>query len=161
MSRPLQENDINRVLRDGLQAQPLPQPEPDFDDRVLKALRSRRPWWQSLWFSVRPVVSTAACSMVVMLAILHWGLKTPEISSFNHPAPNAAPTSSQARVTMAMLDKALDQPNLQFGTFARLIELRNSGAEPPALRPPRIAPGHPPEPRRRDGLAPHRDAILA
>ncbi len=162
MNNQRDDNQIDGVLRYGLQAQPVPQLGPDFDEIVLAALRSRRPWWQSLWFSARPIVSAAACSMIVMLAVSHWALQPPARVSVSSPAPVTAPMPSQAGVTTVMLDKALDQPNLQFGTFARLLEQYRPNANiSPPLRSPRSAPSRPPEPRRRDGLAPHREALLA
>ncbi|HEX5322158.1 MAG TPA: hypothetical protein VFW40_00130, partial [Capsulimonadaceae bacterium] len=120
MNNRADENRIAEALREGLRAQPVPQTGADFDDRVLAALRNR-PWWQALWLSARPIVSTAACSMIAMLAILHFSLQPPAPAFNPHPATNPPLPTGRVGVAMAALDKALDRPDLSFGTISLLL----------------------------------------
>ena len=159
-----------QALRDGLRRIPVPQPGPDFDDRVIAALQvRRRSWWLTLLGFARPMASAAACSLVATLALLHWSLSTPAAKSATPaavPPPAATATSTPAGegFTMAALDRALSQPDLREGTIARLLESPETLPDP-VLTPPAPPPASPVRPRkppdRRDGLAPHRDPFLA
>lgn len=96
------------ALRAGLYAQPVPNVSPDFNDRVLAALRRPAPWWQLWWQSARPVAISAAGSLCLTLVLLHWSLNAPL------PPPSRVPATSVASrsATMPSLDALLNRPNL-------------------------------------------------
>ncbi len=145
------------VLRAGLRALPVPQASPDFDTRVLAALRaaapSRPPWWQTLWQTchrgLRPVLGSAAFSLVGMLLLLR--------GTGDAPGDAARPAASShiqaSAVTRAgaerriALDEVLDRPNLS--ALSLLAQQRTVVANPippPAGRAPQ-AGGRRPAPQ--------------
>ncbi|MCW3100484.1 MAG: hypothetical protein JWL77_6102 [Chthonomonadaceae bacterium] len=63
-------NEADVALRQGLHRLPVPEVASDFDARVHAALCRPTPWWRLLWAEARPVLSTAACSLLVTLAAL-------------------------------------------------------------------------------------------
>jgi len=65
-----EENRADVALRQGLRDLPVPETSSDFDARVHAALRRPEPWWRALWEQARPVLTTAACSLLVTLALL-------------------------------------------------------------------------------------------
>jgi len=106
---------LDRVLRDGLGALPVPDPSPDFDARVLLALRAPTPWWQRLWQPARPLLLGASCSLAVTLVLLHWTLSAPTAAPF----PSAAPPGLAATPARApSLDAVLDRSDLRAGSLA-------------------------------------------
>lgn len=159
------DNLIEDILGNALRRVRVPEPSADFDDRVIAALRARRTWWQALLLAARPVASAAACSLVVMLAALHWALPANSSSSQHpQPAPLSAPVApAQDTVTLAALNKALDRPDLRFGTIDLLFAASTppepaANSRAPANPPPA---GRPPAPPKRDSLAPHSEPVLA
>lgn len=63
-------NEADAALRRGLSRLPVPDVASDFDARIHAALRRPTPWWRLLWTQARPVLSTAACSLLVTLVLL-------------------------------------------------------------------------------------------
>ena len=61
-------NEADAALRRGLSRLPVPDVASDFDARIHAALRRPTPWWRLLWTQARPVLSTAACSLLVTLS---------------------------------------------------------------------------------------------
>ncbi len=104
------------ALRHGLRGLPTPVPSPDFDDRLLAALRGPRPWWQTLWPQARPVLAGAACSALLTLAALSWSLQTPTPALPAVSAAHAAPRP----LDMTALDHLLDRPGLSAASLARI-----------------------------------------
>ncbi len=136
--RNLPEDELDMLLRQGLHAQPLSAASPDFDARVLAALRvCPSPWWQRGWQSAKPLLAGASFSLIVTLIALHWSLSAP--ISPNLSLPGAEGPSIAAR-PLPSLDTLLNRPNLTAGA------LTAAWNEPPAPAPPA---GRPPEPRRR------------
>jgi hypothetical protein len=109
------EERADRALREGLERLPVPEASPEFDARVLAAVRQPVPWWQALRAPLRPMLSGAACSLVVTLALIYWSSRLPATV---RPA-NAAPTGS-----IAALDQSLDRPDLSVFSHTRLSALR-------------------------------------
>ena len=114
---------VRQALRDGLRALPVPDVSPDFDSRVLDALRAPRPWWRRVWEPARPLLLGTSCSLSVTLVLLHWTLIAPA------PQPHPNKTSIlggqeqeqvQARrpVRAPSLDRLLDRPDLRAGSLA-------------------------------------------
>lgn len=113
MREPPDDLRLGSALRDGLRALPVPDVSPDFDARVLDALRAPGPWWQRLWEPARPLLLGASCSLTVTLVLLHWTLTAPApvVGGLERPqasAPARAPS----------LDRLLDRPDLRAGTLA-------------------------------------------
>ena len=115
--------DLGSALRDGLHTLPVPLVAPDFDARVLDALRAPLPWWRRVWEPARPLLLGASCSLSVTLVLLHWTLTAPA------PRPHPNKTSIlggheqeqvQARrpVRAPSLDRLLDRPDLRAGSLA-------------------------------------------
>lgn len=114
MSDALEETPLDQALRDGLRALSVPETAPDFDTRVLAALRSPQPWWHRLWQPAKPLLLGTSCSLVVMLLALHWTLSAPVLSA--PPLLGAGGASQTARAPS--LDALLDQPNLSAGSLS-------------------------------------------
>ena len=136
--------DLGAALRDGLRALPVPDTTPDFDARVLDALRAPVPWWRRLWGPARPLLLGASCSLSVTLVLLHWTLTAPapqapilggqekageeQSYSLRHPqnwgrgGPSAPP-----------LDRLLDRMDLRAGSLAAAWAVPPSN--PPDRRP--------------------------
>ena len=130
-------------FRDALRELPTPPPSPDFDARVLDALRLPPPWWNwrawawhALWPTLRPVVLGASGSVCVTLLALHWTLSAPV--SLPRP-PAASSTLAAAPARLPSLDALLSRPDLSAGTFAAWA----------SLPPPPAPPENRPLPRRR------------
>ena len=101
------DNQAAQALRVGLYAQPVPQVSPDFNDRVLAALRRPTPCWRVWWQSARPVAISAAGSLFLTLVLLHWSLNAPL------PTPRITPVSLAASsAPLPSLDALLNRPNL-------------------------------------------------
>jgi hypothetical protein len=123
---------LDKALRDGLNALPMPAPSPEFDARVLAALCASRPWWLRLWEPAKPLLLGASCSLVVTLLALHWTVTAPILvplppilgeSERSRPEPGSAPS----------LDALLEQPHLSAGTLASVWTA--SPPTPPSRRP--------------------------
>ena len=112
---------LGQSLRDGLHALPVPAVAPDFDARVLAALRAPTPWWRRVWEPARPLLLGASCSLSVTLVLLHWTLTAPA----PRPHPNKTSIlggqeqeSVQSREPARTLDRLLDRPGLRAGSLA-------------------------------------------
>ncbi len=114
MSDALEETPLDQALRDGLRALPVPETAPDFDARVLAALRVPAPWWRRWWEPARPLLLGASCSLAVTLLALHWTLSAPVLSA--PPLLGVGGSSRSARAPS--LDALLDQPNLSAGSLS-------------------------------------------
>jgi hypothetical protein len=120
MFDPLDGRRLDRALRDGLRALPVPEASPDFDARVLLALRAPQPWWRRLWQPARPLLLGASCSLAVTLVLLHWTLSAPTAA----PRPpilgeSERPVAAPARAPS--LDAVLDRPDLRAGSLAAVL----------------------------------------
>jgi len=119
---------LRQALRDGLHALPVSPVAPDFDARVLAALRAHVPWWRRWWEPARPLLLGASCSLPVTLILLHWTLSGPapqppilgEQQTIQAAAPARAPS----------LDALMDRPGLRAGSLAA------AWAAPPLDPPP-------------------------
>ena len=81
---------------------PVPAGSPDFDERVLRDVRSPgEPWWRRLAAPMRPALAGAACAVPLMLVLINWSIET--------PSP-ASPLRPVARTELT--DKVMDQPYL-------------------------------------------------
>ncbi len=149
-----EENEADRALRRGLRSLPVPALSADFDARVRAALRRPTPWWQRLWTPVRPVLSMAACSCGVTLALLHWFTAIPLVPPGpSHFGALDAVASARGRARLEALDRQIDGMELSTATLRGL-----SAVERPPLATQNIAPPAPPEPRH---AAPERRSQLA
>ncbi len=114
MSDASEETRLDRALRDGLRALPVPETAPDFDARVLAALRVPLPWWRRWSEPAKPLLLGASCSLIVMLLALHWTLSAPVLSA----PPLLGGGGSSQTVRAPSLDALLDQPNLSAGSLS-------------------------------------------
>jgi hypothetical protein len=110
-------DDSEAALRAGLRRLPVPETRSaaEFDANVRAALRQRLPWWLTLWTTARPLLSGAACSLAVMLALLQWMSRTPVA-----PHPRTASESREA----AALDPTLERADLSTASLCGLAGLR-------------------------------------
>lgn len=141
------------VLRAGLRALPVPQASPDFDTRVLVALRAAPPrpwgqtWWQTCQRGLRPVLGSAAFSLIGMLLLLRGTGDAPGDAA----RPAASSQIQASAVTRAgaerriALDDVLDRPNLSALSLLARTVVANP-VLPPAGRSPQ-AGGRRPEPQ--------------
>lgn len=129
------------TLAEALRSLPSPTSSPDFDDRVLAALRVPTPWWQHLWQPAKPLLLSISGSCVLTLLLLHTALHGPAAAP---PLPPAALSALAAARRVPSIDTLLDQPNLCAGSLTAawnsLPTLSAGGAEAAAMRP---------QPRRR------------
>ena len=130
------------TLAEALRSLPVPTLAPDFDDRVLAALRVPVPWWHRLWQPAQPLLLGASGSFVLTVLALHLTLSVPQTPPAFAPAtlPNVA---AAPKVPLPSVDALLDRPNLCAGSLvsARTAPLPPEAAPEPPLRRP--------EPRRR------------
>ena len=133
MFRPLRDFEDNEgseahiALREGLHGLPVPSTSADFDARIHAALSQPTPWWRSLLPLARPVLSTAACSLLVTLALLK-GLSG--IAASHSPQGAASPGEAVAYGSRDRLD-ALESSDFPaglngFGTLSRPLPARQS-----------------------------------
>ena len=86
--KPESETDV--ALRESLRLLPVPDASPEFNLRVHAALQQTPPWWRTLWIHARPILSGAACSLLVTLVLLKTlSTTTPLPQRISHPATNA------------------------------------------------------------------------
>jgi hypothetical protein len=131
-------------LANALRGLPVPELSPEFDERVLAALRVPIPWWQCMWQPAKPLLLGTSCSFALMLLLLHWTLTAPIPSSLASPLSGAGGLIGRSTVASPpSLDALLDSPNLTAGSLAAAWNA------PPAPIPP---VGLRPEPRRRAQL---------
>lgn len=143
MSEVPEETALHNALRDGLRALPFPETSPNFDDRVLIALRAPQPWWQRVCQPAKPLLLSASCSLAVMLLALHWTLSAPVSLA---PPERGDGRQAAAPVHLPSLDALLDQPHLSAGSLTLwdgLLAPHASGAGQPS------SPDSRPEPHRR------------
>ena len=77
MFDPREEDSAESFLRLGLRELPVPEISADFEANIHAALSQPLPWWKTLWTGAKPVLSGAACSLVIMFALLPWATKMP------------------------------------------------------------------------------------
>ena len=116
------------ALREGLRALPVPALSPDFDARVLAALCAGPSPWQMFLQSLRPALGGLACSLVVMLGLIYGATRAP----VGAPDVTAA-ASPRTTISAAVIERALDSPNLRADTLRRLWAAQT----PPAALDPR------------------------
>ena len=142
---------LDQALRDGLRALPVPPVGPDFDARVLRALRAPTPWWRHWWEPARPLLLGASCSLGVTLVLLHWTLAAP----LTAPRPQILGESERpvaaAPPHAPSLDALLDRPGLRAGSLAA------AWGNPLAPNPGGTG-GNMPPPDRRSGPPRHAQA---
>lgn len=63
------------ALRHGLRDLEVPEPSPDFDERVLAAVRGRSPLREIFLSYLRPALATASASAVATLLLVHWSTR--------------------------------------------------------------------------------------
>lgn len=125
------------ALREGLRSLPVPETAPDFDARVLDALRRPAPWWQTAWASLRPVLSAAACALVVLLPLLSSADARPDRMPL--PLQTASPRSTARAFSP---DSIAANPNLRGDTLHPLgLPLQNRPAQVAPPEPKPAAPG--------------------
>lgn len=138
-------DDWEAALRQELRSLPCPPVSADFDVRVLTALSAPPPWWQSLWQQARPLLTGAACSLVVTLTLVSWSLRAPTA-----PPPAATPPVAARPLDMTALERLLDRPRLSAASLAGWDVPPPSPADRPRT-PPRPSE-HAAGPERRSSL---------
>ncbi len=149
------------TLRAGLRALPIPDPGPEFDARVLAAVRERRrsSGWRAFFAgwstALRPVLGGAACSTLVMGVLLRGLTATPTaalIPAAQAASGDGAPVFVAALASPAALDAVLERGgDLSVASF--------TGGQPallraPAPRPRLVSPPPPPRTRKRGAALP-------
>lgn len=114
MSELPEEARIEMALREGLRSLPVPDTSPDFAARIHAALRRPVPWWQMLWVHARPVLGAGACSLIGMLALLHWTAQM----------PLTPPATTLQRTDTTALNRVLESPSLATASLDGLSSLR-------------------------------------
>ena len=128
-------SDTRPTLAEALRSLPVLAPSPDFDNRVLSALRVPLPWWRRLWQPAQPLLLGASGSCGLTLLLLRLTLSAPQTVP---PLPFSVPIVASAPAPLPSVDVLLDRPGLCAGSLAAW----NSA---PIVEP---APRRP-EPRRR------------
>jgi hypothetical protein len=126
-----QGNEADVAFRQGLHQLPVPEVAADFDARVHAALRRPTPWWRLLWTQARPVLSTAACSLLVTLVLLKgWGPS----ERLLQPTRQGALIASGAweRIEAADSSDLSSAPLRGFATLRRPLTIKESS---PKARP--------------------------
>jgi len=135
-------DDWEAALRQELRGLPCPPVSADFDARVLTALSAPPPWWQSLWQQARPLLTGAACSLVVTLLLVSWSQRVPTMLP---PAP-LTPVAARP-LDMTTVDRLLDRPDLSAASLAAWATTPPAPADRP--RTPLRPSEHAAEPRYR------------
>ena len=104
---PESESDV--ALRESLRLLPAPDVSSDFNARIHAALQQPTPWRQMLWTHARPVLSGAACSLLIMLTLLK-ALSTAATTPQHllHPAAAGATLAYRTRERMDELVRSND-----------------------------------------------------
>jgi len=91
------------ALREGLRAQPMPTVSAGFDERVMRAVRGRSPFWEPLMSAFRPALATAAVATVVTTLLISpkWASPDPAI------AASAPPTSRREALAASVERRAV------------------------------------------------------
>ena len=126
-----QGNEADVAFRQGLYQLPVPEVASDFDARIHAALRRPAPWWRRLWTQARPVLSTAACSLLVTLVLLKgWGPS----DHLLQPTREGAPIASGALEHANALDSS-DLSGMPLHGFATLRRPLAAKESPPKTEP--------------------------
>ncbi len=136
-----EQDDWEWALRQGLRDAPSPPVSADFDARVLDALARPQPWWQALWEQARPLLTGAACSLVVTLLLVSWSQRIPTASPFSAPI---TPVAARP-LDMNTVDRLLDRPHLSAASLAAWATTPPAPADRP--RTPLRPAEHAAEPR--------------
>lgn len=121
----------DRALCEGLGLLTVPQVSPGFDARVLGALKRRTPWWRTAWPTLRPVLSGAACSLLIMLAVLHWTALMPV---------DARAQQSSATTNLASTGSAIGNDMDGLGALSASYLFRANALSALSLQAPEQAP---------------------
>jgi hypothetical protein len=115
-----EENKADIALRLGLRGLPVPDTSSDFDARVHAALRPPPPVRQMLWTYARPVLSAAACSLLITLALLKGLAATSAVQErLSQPVGIGAMVAYGTRQRMDALDSS-DPSAASLSGFATL-----------------------------------------
>lgn len=139
--------EMTAILRQGLSALPVPDISPDFDDRILQALKARPSRWQDLLLATRAGLPGAACALLVMLVLIRMtgsALQTADRMDTHTSPAMAAREESAGRAILAQFDSS-------FGAPVSRVEMLRSPRRPapvsPAVVPP--TPANPPNTSKR------------
>jgi len=105
------------ALRRELRGMDVPEPSPDFDQRVLSAVRGRSPLREVFLSYLRPALATASVSTVVTLLLVHWSTRpvhTVEAADVPPPAtqPQRAPDTD-------LVERLLNSPRPTYLIFMK------------------------------------------
>src|SRR5579859_2543363 len=118
---------LDGLLRQGLRGMPVPMVSADFDERVLDAVRPRRPWWWIDWaregapLLVQTTAGALACILTVGVTLLLGGVRTIRFSP-----------GQVAQSTVAAVLQAADTGQVSAATLL----LRHSAPPPPVKQSP-------------------------
>ena len=105
----LSEDDrADMALREGLRKLPVPSTSSAFDARIQSALSRPLPWWHALWPTLRPVLTTGFCSLLVTLALLHWSAQNPI-----RPQPGSGSAATDILAVNSMAEGDLSRATLR------------------------------------------------
>jgi len=128
----LPESETDVALRESLRLLPVPDASPEFNVRVHAALQQPTPWWRPLWIHARPVLSGAACSLLVTLMVLKaLSTTTPTPRRPSQPAATGDRVAYRTRARMNELIRSddLNAASLSgFGVRSRPIQAKRSKA---------------------------------
>src|SRR5205085_1138348 len=87
---------------------PVPETSSEFDARIQSALSRPIPWWRAIWPSLRPVLTTGFCSLLVTLALLHWSAQNP-----TRRLPGSVPAAPDILAVNSMAEGDLSRATLR------------------------------------------------
>ncbi len=120
-----EENRGDYLLRQGLRSLPVPETSPDFNARVHAALRRPAPWWRTIWNRTRPVLATAACSLLVTLALLKGSNIAGTVSPLQaQPIDRNALMAHRDRERDAAIEVAVERDDLSAASLQGFVALR-------------------------------------
>jgi hypothetical protein len=106
------------ALRQGLRDLDVPEPSPDFDARVLAAVRGRSPLREMFLSYLRPALATASVSAVATLLLVHWSTRpVPTVRAAEAP-PVAASVSAEEGE--AIMRRVLADPRPTYLAFRNM-----------------------------------------
>ena len=122
-------------LREGLRRLPVPEISPEFDGRVLTAMRGPSPGWRwpALWKTLRPVMGGAACSLVLTAGLYAWTTRLP-LESRAHRTPGVP---DMIAVNQALERDARDPLAMSYLSLSRRRPTPARSPEIPPVRAPR------------------------